>query len=116
VVFATCCGKKGGATRGRCVPKTSVPPSEQKQLATDSCEKGVESCVPNDFLDPAFKPQKCTASNLLTGDYTGVCLSACLDFGFAGIAIARGNCDGDHECAPCKNPLTGADTGAPGCN
>jgi len=115
VVFAQCC-QKNGTSRGRCVPTTSVPAAEQKQLATDTCTKGTESCVPNDFLNPAFKPQKCSASNLLTGDYTGVCLSTCLDFGFAGIAIAKGNCDSDHECAPCTNPITGAPTGAPGCN
>jgi hypothetical protein len=116
VTFAKCCtDKNSGTSRGRCVPTTSIPATEQKQLATDTCTKGTDSCVPNDLLDPNFKPNPCSATNFLTGDYTGVCLSTCLDFGFAGIAIAQGNCDSTHTCAPCTNPLTGAATGAPGC-
>jgi hypothetical protein len=114
VTFAKCCGS-GNNTKGRCVPTSSVPASEAKQLKTDTCMKGTESCVPNDLLDPSFKPQQCQASGFLTGDYTGVCLSNCLDFGFAGITLAQGNCDGDHTCAPCTNPLTGQPSGAPGC-
>ena len=31
------------------------------------------------------------------------------------LGIAQGSCDDLHECAPCKNPLTGQPTGAPGC-
>jgi hypothetical protein len=62
-----------------------------------------------------FKPTTCTATGFLVGAYTGVCLSSCLSFGIQGIALAQGSCDSVHTCAPCKNPLSGAATGAPGC-
>ena len=53
---------------------------------------------------------------LIGGQYTGVCLSKCLKFGFfQQLGISQGDCDNVHNCAPCNNPLTGQPTGAPGC-
>jgi hypothetical protein len=55
----------------------------------------------------------CEASSWLIGDYTGVCLSDCLDFGIQGIALDQGNCADGFTCAPCEQ--NGEPTGAPGC-
>lgn len=108
VPFADCC-----SARAKCVSTDSIPDDQEGNLGQKSCDDG-QLCVPDQILenDPI---DACTANSILVGDYTGVCLSDCLDFGFAGIAIAKGSC-GDHlKCAPCTNPLTGDPTGAPGC-
>ncbi len=109
VLFAACCSSKG-----KCVPTSAIPQSLQSNLDNDSCNDG-DLCVPTENLQASFTPPACSASGFLVGDYTGVCLSNCLSFGIEGIALARGNCDHDHTCAPCSNPLTGQPTGAPGC-
>ena len=114
VVFQSCC-EKNNNTYGKCVPQTAIPQSLQKNLSNDSCNNNGDLCVPTENLSASFTPPACTASNLLSGNYSGVCLSDCLDFGIQGLAISRGTCDDLHKCAPCKNPLTGQPTGAPGC-
>ncbi len=115
--FTGCCNEQG-TTRAKCIPTSLVPQSEQGNLDDDNgtCTKGAELCVPNEMLQPNFKGPACTGSTLLTGDYTGVCLSDCLHFGFLqSLGISRGSCQQGFECAPCTNPLTGQPTGAPGC-
>lgn len=116
VVFANCC-KKNNVTQGRCVPKTIIPSTLQSQLGTQDCANtNADLCVPSENLDPNFKPMACTGQGLIGGQYTGVCLSKCLDFSFIQqLGISQGSCDNLHDCAPCKNPLTGQPTGAPGC-
>jgi hypothetical protein len=116
VVFANCC-KKNNVTQGRCVPKTIIPQSLQSQLGTQDCANtNADLCVPSENLDPNFKPMACTGQGLIGGQYTGVCLSKCLDFSFIQqLGISQGTCDNLHDCAPCTNPLTGQPTGAPGC-
>jgi hypothetical protein len=115
VLFPSCC-QENGTDEGRCVPSTIVPSTEQSNLSQDSCTAGTDLCVPSEMLNIAtFKPAACTATGFLVGNYTGVCLSDCLSFGIQGIALAQGSCESEHTCAPCKNPLTGAATGAPGC-
>jgi hypothetical protein len=104
----TCCNGQAD-----CVPSSAIPTSLQSNLAQDSCDS-TELCVPTDLLNPAFVPPACNATGLL-GDYTGVCLSNCLDFGVFGFALDQGDCDQDFTCAPCSNPITGQPTGAPGC-
>jgi hypothetical protein len=116
----TCCSEKGTDV-GECLPTTLIPSSEQTSLNKDVCTQTPTAtlCVPKEMAAPNFKPPACTATSLLTllsGGYTGVCLSKCLNFGAgAGLAIAQGTCDDTHDCAPCTNPLTGQPTGAPGC-
>jgi hypothetical protein len=114
VQFKTCCQGKG--TGGKCVPKTMVPAAQQSKLRDDedACEKGTELCAPNENLDPANKPAQCTASTLFTGQYSGVCVSDCVDFSFIeSIGTSRGNCPKSFTCAPCEQG--GKPTGAPGC-
>jgi hypothetical protein len=115
--FTACCSSQG-TSRAKCVPTTIVPQSQQGNLDDDdgTCQKGAELCVPNEMLQPNFKGPACSGSTLLTGDYTGVCLSDCLSFGFIqSLGISRGNCTQGFKCAPCTNPLSGKATGAPGC-
>jgi hypothetical protein len=114
--LAACC-----EGRAKCVPTALVPAALQSNLEEAECQDVQADaflCVPSDLLayqtgtGPA--PRACSATGL-TGAYTGVCLSDCLSFGIQGLALARGTCDADYTCAPCKNPLTGQPTGAPGC-
>lgn len=115
--FTGCCTSQG-TTRAKCIPTSIIPQGEQGNLDDDdgTCLKGQELCVPNEMLQPGFKGPACNGSTLLTGDYTGVCLSDCLHFGFIqSLGISRGTCQQHFKCAPCTNPLTGQPTGAPGC-
>lgn len=115
-LFTNCCTPSHAtATQGKCVPTSQVPTAEQSDLNVDECVKGMELCVPTEMLAATFTPPTCTGTAFLTGSYTGVCLSTCLSFGIEQLGIAQGTCDDLHECVPCKNPLTGASTGAPGC-
>jgi hypothetical protein len=120
-VKAQACCNENGTDQGVCLPTTSVPTSEQADLSADVCTQTPTAtvCVPSEMAAPGFKPTTCTATSFLTllsGGYSGVCLSKCLNFGFgSGLAIAQGTCDSDHDCAPCINPVTQAPTGAPGC-
>jgi len=111
--LAACCDG-----RARCVPAEAIPMSMQESLDDDDCGSATpeeDLCVPSELLDPAYVPPPCMASGLILGDYTGVCLSDCLDFGFQGLFLRRGDCADGNKCAPCVNPLDGQPTGAPGC-
>jgi hypothetical protein len=69
-------------------------------------------CVPDQILLEQPTPA-CNANGFFIGPYTGVCLSDCLDFGFLGVALDRGNCAAGNTCTPCE--MFGEPTGAPGC-
>lgn len=114
VVFASCCKNAAGVSRGRCVPKATLPPEALSNLEKKECTDDA-LCAPAENFDPKYVPPKCSASSLL-GKYDGVCFSTCVkqDF-FAQLGTAQGNCATGSFCAPCKNPLTGGPTGAPGC-
>jgi hypothetical protein len=106
VTFAQCCSQ-----RAHCVPSTSIPADQQSNLNDDSCTTG-NLCVPDQILLNQTIPT-CTASSLILGSYTGVCLSDCFDFGIQGLALSRGSCASNYKCAPCTQ--NGQPTGAPGC-
>lgn len=114
VKFKECCQGKG--TGGKCVPKAMVPSDQQSKLRDNdaSCVKGDELCAPNENLDPTFKAQPCTADNFFQGQYSGVCISDCVDLNFIeSLGTSRGNCPKSFTCAPCER--NGKATGAPGC-
>lgn len=100
--------------RAKCVPATSIPDDQESRLEEDSCEDDAPGslCVPNELIANGPFPA-CNANSFLLGNYTGVCLSDCLDFGIQGVALARGNCQSGYKCAPCVQ--NGQPTGAPGC-
>ena len=108
-VLASCCDG-----RAKCVPATSIPDDQEEQLGEDSCEDDAPGalCVPNEIIANGPFPA-CNANSFILGDYTGVCLSDCLEFGIQGLALAKGNCESGFKCAPCER--NGEPTGAPGC-
>jgi hypothetical protein len=115
-VFPSCCSKNG-VSRGRCVDKVTMPPEAAKGLAQRECAD-TAMCVPDEFLanTPAASCRASALTGILFGAYDGVCLSDCIPRDFLGqIGTARGSCQDGFFCAPCKNPLDGKPTGAPGC-
>ncbi|MCW5834348.1 MAG: hypothetical protein KIS78_18255 [Labilithrix sp.] len=115
--FKDCCvDKKTGVGRGKCVPKATVPESQQSKLEDkdENCAQGAELCAPNENLDPTFQAPPCTADNFFQGQYSGVCISDCIKLSFIeNIGTSRGNCAKGFTCAPCER--NGKPTGAPGC-
>ena len=105
------CCRLQGQPRGKCVPRTDIPPSFQSRLAPHECDRASELCAPTDDLDPSAPPAPCAA----TGG-RGVCVSNCivLDF-FEDLLLDRDSCRSDQVCVPCVDPTTGQPTGAPGC-
>lgn len=113
-VFPPCC-TSAGKSRAVCLPKSSLPPVAASGLAQKECPTSADLCVPSENIDPNFKGAKCKASSLL-GAYDGACVSDCINMDFlTQLGTAKGNCATGSFCAPCKNPLTGAATGTPGC-
>ena len=112
--FQACCST-GGKSLGRCLPKASLPPEAASGLAQKECTGATDLCIPEQEMDQTFVHPKCQASSLV-GTYDGVCISNCVKKDFlTGLATGRGDCSAESFCAPCKNPLTGAPTGAPDC-
>jgi hypothetical protein len=110
--FPACC-----EGRARCVPAATVDPMQAENLEEHECGDltgGPYLCVPDELIR-GDTPPACNAESWILGDYNGVCLSDCLDFGFEGIALEQGNCAGGYTCAPCIDPTSGQPTGAPGC-
>jgi hypothetical protein len=113
-----CCD--GKAT---CVPKAAIPDAQEDKLDDDSCDEDGDNgpaslCVPNELLDPAWKPTvKCETSWLIQTfkgkEYKeGGCLPGCLG-AVQQIGIKQGDCPDGFKCAPCKDPNNGgAPTGA----
>lgn len=116
-VFKDCClDNKSGKPGGRCVPKSLIPQANQGDLDVRECDKEKELCAPAEQLDPAYVPPKCKASATFGGTYDGVCISDCIHKEwYTSLGTAQGNCKAGTFCAPCKNPITGEATGAPGC-
>jgi len=112
--FPACC-TSNGKSRGSCLPSASLPAVAASGLEKKECPGAADLCVPSEELDQTFVNPKCTASSLL-GSYDGVCISTCVKMDFlTQLGTGQGTCSTDSFCAPCKNPLTGAPTGAPGC-
>jgi hypothetical protein len=115
VVFGECC-KESGKARGRCVPSATMPQEGRDGLEIKECKGEEERCVPQEQLTPGYVNPKCKASAFFGGEYDGVCISDCVKKDFlTNLGTSQGNCTTGFFCAPCKNPLTGAPTGAPGC-
>lgn len=109
----TCCAT-GGKNLGLCMPTASLPAAAASGLEQKECP-AANSCIPAEEMAAGFVHPKCTGSSLL-GQYDGVCISNCVKKDFlTNLGTARGSCSAESFCAPCKNPLTGAATGAPNC-
>jgi hypothetical protein len=90
-----------------------VPADDQENMKMCD-DEGFDDllCVPNEFLDDAFRPQSCRGGQ---GDfaYDGVCLPDCLDLPLEFLLDAT-VCPNSFVCVPCRDIL-GQPTGAPGC-
>src|SRR5262249_23008199 len=106
--FPKCCSSKG-----TCVPSAEVPTAEQSQLGTDTCPADANNylCAPTEFTTPGgFVPPSCRAFGT---DGEGRCLAACLpSIAAQASRLSQGSCSTGQLCAPCYDPLTGADTQA----
>jgi hypothetical protein len=103
-VFPTCCGGDG-----LCIPTPLVPAAQRPQLGKDVCTASDNLCAPKAFTDASVKPTACTAP----GGVEARCLPACLP----ALQARKDNlrqvtCKATELCAPCYDPITGADTGA----
>ena len=101
--FAKCC-----SSRGLCVPP-SLAGTQAPNLAKDSCS-GELLCAPTELTDTTFIPKSCYSID----NAEGRCVSTCI-----GGAVAKqrdrlptAGCGANEVCAPCYDPITGADTGA----
>jgi hypothetical protein len=101
--FAKCC-----SSRGLCVPP-SLAGAQAPNLAKDSCSADL-LCAPSELTDPTFVPKSCYSID----NAEGRCVSTCI-----GGAVAKqrdrlptAGCADAEVCAPCYDPITGADTGA----
>jgi hypothetical protein len=96
--------------RARCAAATTIPAAAGAVLEQAECA-AASLCIPDQLLAGGPFPS-CEASGLF-GDYTGVCLSDCIDLGIEEVALDRGTCAADFLCVPCLDD--GEPTGAPGC-
>jgi hypothetical protein len=102
--FERCC-----SDRGMCVPSSLVPVDQQSQLGPDTCTGGNLLCAPDDLADPGFVPPTCSS----VGGFEGRCLPDCLpDIAAQAGLLPQDVCNVGDLCAPCYDPITGADTGA----
>lgn len=103
------------------LPQDACDASERCAPCFDPTGKATGACssVSCDAPKEPFKPfRACCTSG---GKSRGSCLpsasfSTCVKMDFlTQLGTAQGTCSADSFCAPCKNPLTGAATGAPNC-
>ncbi len=106
-LFPPCCPDLSG----HCIAPSSVPADKHDNLET--CDNGF-LCVPDEMQDLSWKGKPCSGNMLFSGWYTGVCLPSCLKLPFE-FGLDKSGCPGGYVCAPCKDPLFGGSTGAPGC-
>lgn len=93
---------------GSCFDVELIPADQADLLNEGGCTPvGEKACVPDAFADPAgFELQPCRS----TAGAEGRCLPNCDDDPLLAV-LPRDLCDGQHRCAPCYDPFTGADTG-----
>ena len=109
--FPGCCDHMG-TERGRCVPDTLVPMEDREGLPQDTCDMG-NLCVPEPLLlDPMHTFATCTTEGFIGGGDPGACVPDCMVEGWTSWTLSQSTCADGELCAPCMNPITGADTGA----
>lgn len=105
--FPGCCNGLG-----HCVPTANLTTAQQQELEVDVCS-GPTLCAPDVFAAPGDKAQTCTAvfGSLNT---EGRCVPNCVPAIQAQASrLSQGSCpDANELCAPCYDPITGADTTA----
>ncbi len=104
--FAKCLGE------GRCVPEDVVPKEQRARLAIcETTEGGDGLCVPEKVVanKGLYVPKACTS--IAGGE--GRCTSRVFpDMEKQKDTLPKDVCEESERCAPCFDPMTGADTGA----
>jgi hypothetical protein len=107
-VFPTCCDDGAGMDLGTCVPTSSVPEEQASLLGMDSCDEGLV-CAPTPLATATYEPDPCES----IAGAEGRCLPACLpSVASQADRLPESDCAQGELCAPCFDPITGADTGA----
>jgi hypothetical protein len=105
VTFPKCCSGSG-----TCLPSVIVPDAEKSQLAANTCpvDSNQFLCAPTEFTAAGgFTPPTCRS----VANAEGRCLSSCLPaIASQASQLPASTCSTGHLCAPCYDPLTGADT------
>jgi hypothetical protein len=95
--------------KARCVPSSLVTMAGSEKLGL--CEDKKSKCVPDNYLATAgfFVLKRCSS---LEGA-EGRCVSSCIpEIREQKQRLPQDICDTDEKCAPCFDPLTGAETGS----
>lgn len=103
--FPKCCSGNGS-----CVPASLVPTADASALQKDKCTSDTDLCVPDVFLHKTWSKIDCEAATWLGDAGPGVCMPDCIK-GMS-FLLLKGACPSGMKCAPCKDPLSGKDTGA----
>ncbi len=99
-----CCGD-----RGVCLAPAVIPDAQESQLGADTCGDAGDLCAPTALADPSYQPMMCSS----IGGGEGRCLPDCLpDVAAQADRLPQDICVAGDLCAPCYDPITGADTGA----
>jgi hypothetical protein len=105
--FPQCCN-----TLGHCIPTINLSTAEQQQLGLDTCGAG-NLCAPDVFAAPGQTARTCTAAFGSVLSVEGRCVPDCVPMIQAQASrLQRGTCPVNTLCAPCYDPLTGANTSA----
>jgi hypothetical protein len=104
-LFPECCGGLSV-----CVPTALVAEDQRADLDSTGCAGSDVLCAPRTLAtDANYVPPACMS----IGGTEGRCLPACLPSVAADAdRLLQGSCADAHLCAPCYDPLSGADTGA----
>jgi hypothetical protein len=102
------------AVGAHCLDRTLImaaAPEVVSQL--QACTDTTKLCVPDEFLTTggAFVPPTCTSVNGAEGRCMSLALPAIEE---QQAMLPQSTCASSHRCAPCYDPITGAETGACG--
>jgi hypothetical protein len=102
--FEKCCGGQGS-----CVPTSLVPTADQTLLGFDTCSDRTKLCAPDKLSNPTYIPKTCKSID----GFEGRCMADCIpNVAAQASRLPKDVCDTGELCAPCYDPITGADTGA----
>jgi hypothetical protein len=105
VTFPGCC-----TALGHCIPTSILTTDQKTLLGADSCTGG-DLCAPDVFAVSGKTADTCRALGALNAE--GRCIPACVpSIQAQKDKLSQATCGTGMLCAPCYDPLSGADTGA----
>lgn len=102
-LFPECCGGEGS-----CIPVDLLTDAQKTQLGADTCTNG-DLCAPKVFAAPGAQATPCDSID----GAEGRCLPTCVPMVEQQASrLPQSTCPSGDLCAPCYDPITGADTSA----